>query len=179
MNVTLDPKRRYLRELQPDVTAANDDKMVGQQIRRQQRTVGKIGHIADPGQVRNQCSAADVDENAIRLKRVVTDTNRMRTFEPSMTHDQRAALHVSQPFFVSSSAIHCDLLRTRVNAGHVDAHIARHDPEIRTPADEMNSIGTCNKCLRGRAAGVDAGATDEVSFHNRYVHARRGQPRRH
>ena len=56
-----------LRELQPDVAAADDHKLLRQHVGREQRTVGQIGDVRNAGQFGYQRAAAHIDEYALRL----------------------------------------------------------------------------------------------------------------
>src|SRR5262249_17083194 len=67
----------YLRELQPDIAATNNHKMVGQHVGLEQRTVGEIRDVTHTLQVRNQSPSTNIDKDAIRLKQFLTNPDGM------------------------------------------------------------------------------------------------------
>jgi hypothetical protein len=62
-----------LREFQPDIAAADHNQMLGQHVGFEERTVGEEGRLADPRHVRHHGTAADIDEDAVRLQQLVAD----------------------------------------------------------------------------------------------------------
>jgi hypothetical protein len=63
-----------------------------------------------------------------------------------------------------------------VDLPHVNRDFATdRDAEVTGAPDEMRGIGAGDHCLRGHAAGVDAGSADELAFDQRDLHACCGQ----
>ena len=58
----------HLRELEPDVAAADDDEMARQDVDVHHRYVVEIGYVRDTGDRRHGGAPADVDEDLRRLE---------------------------------------------------------------------------------------------------------------
>ncbi len=72
--VTLTAKAAiHLPELQPDVAAANDDQMFGQEIDVYHGRVGEVGDLVETGHGRDDSAAANVDEDLLGGETVVAD----------------------------------------------------------------------------------------------------------
>ena len=57
----------HLAEFEPDVAAADDDQMLGQEVDVHHRRVGEIRSSCEARHRRHQRAAADVDEDLLRL----------------------------------------------------------------------------------------------------------------
>ena len=64
---------KNLRELEPDIASANDDKALGQGVEFKQRRVGQRPHLIATRKVGKNRPAADIDEEAFGLEHVVAD----------------------------------------------------------------------------------------------------------
>ena len=58
----------HLRELEPDVAAADDHEMRRDEVEIHHRDVRQIGHRIEPRHLRDQRPAADVDEDLVRAQ---------------------------------------------------------------------------------------------------------------
>ena len=61
----------HLRELEPDVAAADDDEMLGHPVERQDRAVGQVIDLTDARHVGHGGAPADVDEDAGRRQQLL------------------------------------------------------------------------------------------------------------
>ena len=86
-----------LRELKANVTSANDDEALGQDVEFKQRRVGQRLNLIATGKVGDHRSAADIDEETLGLEHVVANGERRRGEEAGMASDDRAILHAFQP----------------------------------------------------------------------------------
>ena len=176
--VTSAPKRRiHLRELEADVAAADDDQMLGHAVERQHRRVGEERHVVDARHVGHERAAADVDEDARRGQQLVADADGVRALEPGVPLDDRAAGHAAQPFLDAGRARWRDGVGARLDLGHVDPDAAvEDDAVVGGAAREVRGIGAGDQRLGRHAAGVDAGAAEELALDERDLHAGAGQP---
>jgi hypothetical protein len=74
-----------LRELQPDIAAADDHKAVGQRVGRKQRTIGQIGDVRKAGQLGYQRAVADINKYSLGLDELVAHADRARGLKPRMS----------------------------------------------------------------------------------------------
>src|SRR5581483_341762 len=63
----------HLAELQPDVAAADDDQVFGQEVHFHHARIVEEADLVEPGQGRPGSPAADVDEDFIRFEQVAID----------------------------------------------------------------------------------------------------------
>jgi hypothetical protein len=86
----------HLRELKPDVAAADDDQVHGQLVEFEHRAVGEEWDFADAGHVGHKGAPADVDEDVRRGQQLIADANPIRPLEACVPFDDGAADHVAQ-----------------------------------------------------------------------------------
>src|SRR5205814_8995291 len=79
----------HLCELEPDVAAADDDEVLGQKVDVHDRRIVQIRDLGDPGHIRHQRAAADVDEDLLRLEQPVPDADRLRALETGVSLEHR------------------------------------------------------------------------------------------
>lgn len=93
-----------------------------------------------------------------------------------MPLDHRAARHAAQPSLDTVARMAGDRVRPRLHASHIDAHrTVEHHAVLAGPPRQVRRISTGNQRLRRCAAGVDAGAAEQLALDHRHGHARAGQ----
>ncbi len=166
----------HLRELQADITAADHDEVPRHPIQRQDGGVGEIRHVVDARHVGHEGTAADVDEDSRRGQLLLADAHRVRSFEPRVALDDRAAIHVSQPLLHARAGIGGNGGGPRLDPAHVDLHATvDHDAEVGGAAREMRRVRARDKCFGRHAPCVHAGAAEELALHERDRHAGAGE----
>ena len=153
--------------------------MLRQYVGIEQRCVGKAGHVANAWHVRDDCATPDIDEDPVSLKLVLADAHGPLSLESRVAHQQSAARHPTQPIFIAGTTGLGDLARSCMDTGHVDPHVPGDDAVIRPAACEMRGVGAGHQRLGWCAAGIDAGASDQMPFDDGHRRPCRGQPCRH
>ena len=90
--------------------------------------------------------------------------------------DHRAAGHRAQPALDPVARFADDGVGAGAHARHVDADRPGDHAEVGAAAREVRGVGAGDHGLGRRAAGVHAGAAEQVSLDQRDGHARAGQP---
>ena len=131
------------------------------------------------GQVRDDGAAADVDEDARRRQQLVADADGIVRLEAGVASEHGAACHAraatsrrrARAFAITASA-------RALTALHVDADGApsSDDAVVGGAAREVRGVGAGDQRLGRHAAGVDAGAAEQMALDERDGHAGRGQP---
>src|SRR5438876_31354 len=162
----------HLREFERDVAAADDDEMAGQHIEIHHRGIGEIGDVLDAGKVGHRGAPAGVEEDLWRGQKLVADAHGIGGFEAGVAAIKRAALHPGDPAFEIAAGVVRHLVLARLDLLVVDADRAgeRH-AIIGGAAGKMRGIGARHHRLGRHAAGVDAGAADELALDQRDAHA--------
>ena len=88
---------KHLGELEPDIAAADDDKMRRNKIEIEQRAVVEVLDLVEAGNRRRHGTPADIDEDSIGVKHLAIDPHLARRSEPRVTLVDRAALVAAQP----------------------------------------------------------------------------------
>ncbi len=88
-----------LRELQSNITSADDDEMLGQEIDVHHRRVFEKWDVMNPRHLGNRSAPANVDKDLVGLKNFIVDRDRVGRLKTGMAMDDRTILHSSQPFF--------------------------------------------------------------------------------
>ena len=167
----------HLGEFEPDVAAADDHEMLGHPVERKDRAVGQVGHLTDARHVGHGGAAADVDEDARCAQPLFADPDRVRPLKTGMALDDRAAGHAAQPLLDAGAGVGGDGVGPRLHARHVDLDGTIEDDAIlATATSEMRRIGAGDQRLRRRAAGIDAGAAEELPLDQRDFHSRPREP---
>jgi hypothetical protein len=87
-----------------------------------------------------------------------------------------AILELPQRLLGSDSRLRRYRVLSRLDQPHIDAHPAiDHNAEIRGAARRVSGVGARHHRLGRNAAGADAGAAEQLPFHDRDLHARGGQ----
>jgi hypothetical protein len=87
----------HLREFEPDITAADNYEMLRNMVEREDGAIRQKTNLADAGQIRDDRATADIDEDARRAQRLVSDLDRIRRQEASVTLEDDTAFHAAQP----------------------------------------------------------------------------------
>src|SRR6202021_213798 len=101
---------------------------------------------------------------------------RVRILETGMVANDGAAVHAVKPVFDAFAVAQHDGVLARLDFSHVHADRAGVDTEVGAAPGHMCGLRTGNQCLSRDAAGVDAGATDQLALHHRNGMTGRGQP---
>jgi hypothetical protein len=100
-------------------------------------------------------------------QRLIADPQRVRILEAGMTANDGAAVHAVKPVFDAFAVAQHDGVLARLDFSHVHADRAGVDTEVGAAPGHMCGLRTGNQCLGRDAAGVDAGATDQLALHHR------------
>ena len=109
----------HLPELEPDITAADDDQMLREEVDLEHRAVGEELDLLEPRHVRHGRAAADVDEDPIGREAVRPDADLARRFKPRVAFEDGAVLHASQPTLKAVPRLRDDGVLPRLHALHV------------------------------------------------------------
>ena len=165
----------HLRELKPDIGAADDDEMLRQEVDVHHRRAGQVVDLFEPRRVRHEGVAADVDDDLRRLEQPAVDADRVRALETAVAVDHRKVGVRLQPFLDVLVRGADDAVLARLDALHVDFDVsAEHHAEIRGAPRDVGGAGACDQRLRRDAADIDAGAAVELALENRDLHALAG-----
>ncbi len=148
-----------------------------QTVEREDRGVGQIRHLVDAGHGRHRGAPADIDEDARRAEAFAADRIVSAALEAGVALHDGAAGHAAQPLLDAGARPLRHRRGARLDAGHVDAdRRIDHNAEIGAAPREMRGIGAGHQRLGRHAAGVDAGAAEQVALDHRHRHAGGGQP---
>ena len=165
----------HLREFEPDVAAADDDKVMRQDIEIQHGCVGQVADLVEAGHVGHERAAADIDEDRARRQQFLSDPDLVRCLETGMVFVDGAVSHALQPSLKSGARCAHDSVLPGLDFLHVDADRSAGCHAIVGGAPcKMSGIGTGNERLRGRASRVDAGSADELALDKGDAHAGSG-----
>ena len=153
--------------------------MVRQKIDRHHRRIGQIRDLVDAGHRRHHCSPADIEENALGCEPLAAYLDLARREKPGMPAvkgDVRCVLEGrGQPV---ARPCH-DRILARLDLPHIDADFAGdRDPVIGRTPRQLCGIGARHQRLCRRAAGIDAGAADEIALDDRDLHPGAGKAER-
>ena len=149
-----------LGQLEPDVAAPQDDEVTrdavqveGLNVRHRPR-LGEARDRVDPG----TGAGADHDHLAAEGPRPAVgshDLDRPRPDEATLSHDQlRAALPIKLMIPDDHAVDHLPL--SVLDGGHLDLPIARHDPELGTPAEEVGDLRAVDQVFAREARDARA-----------------------
>ncbi len=152
----------HLAELQADVAAANHDEMLRQEVHLHHAGVGQVRHVAKR-HVGDEGAGADVDEDALRLERLVTHRNRVGAGEARMPLVDGCVLECLEGSFETLARLAGDGVLPGLDPGHVQRHLtAEGDAVVDGAPSHVGGAGAGDQRLRRDAAGVYAGAAELV-----------------
>ena len=167
---------KHLGELEPDVAAAGDDQMLGQDVERQDRRVVERADLGEPRPVGHDGARADVEEDLRRRQPLAVDLIVCRLDRSGPAPRTSVRLAVSS-----------------IQARQAGARLARPRPCAPSPrfmsmvtgptrdavfgraARHMRNLGAGDQRLRRRAAVVDAGAAEMCALDQRDLPSGLGQ----
>ena len=159
-----------LRQLQPDISAAEHDEVLGQPIEFQHLDISERRRRVEPRNVGDRRARPDIDHHLIPGEHtaaaiVEADRDRLRRHKPASAHNQ---LGTARPVALE---VHGDqpvdhLALMRQDFGHIHRNGRRHRAEPVGMADEIGDLGAPDLVLAGQAVRVGAGATDQLAFDN-------------
>src|SRR5262249_43235873 len=125
----------HLRELEPDVAAADDDKMLWEEVDVHHAGARQVAYAVEPIERRDCRSPAGVDEDLGRLEQRAVDAYRMRTLEAAVAGDELHVRRVPHPVRHAFVGLANDAVLARLDARHVDADRSPdHDAEVAAAA---------------------------------------------
>ena len=166
----------HLRELQRDVAAADDDEMLWQRVEFEDADVGQVVDVGSPGM--SGTTARPPTLRKIRsASRTWSSTRSVcGSGEAGVAADQGAAVHALEPGLDAVAVVEHDVVLARLDLCHVDGDVAGADAEIGPAARDVRGVRAGDQRLGRDAAGVDAGAADQLAFDHRDGLPGRGQP---
>ena len=107
---------------------------------------------------------------------VVAHADFPRRLETRVALVDRAVLHRLQPGLDSRARLPGDAVLPRLDPPHIDAHAAADThAEFRRAPRHVRGIGARHHRLGRDAAGIDAGAAEQLALDDRDLHSRCGQ----
>ena len=169
----------HLGKFEADIAAADDHQMPRQKIDRHHRGVGQIGNLVETGHRRHRRAAADIDEDPLGPQPLAADFDLARRQEPRMAAMQFAVRVCFERGGQTISELRHHRVLARLDPFHIDRDPAGdRDPVFGGMAREVGGIGARHQGLGRGAAGIDAGAADQVAFDDRHLHAGAGETER-
>ena len=166
----------HLRELEPDVAAADDDQVLGQHVELHHRRVGEHRHVGQAGPVGQRGTAAHVDEDAWRREHPIPHGDRARPGEAGVAPDQLEPGGAAQPARQAVDRLGDDAILARLHRLQVDTHRAVDEHAVvGGPARHVGGAGAGDHRLGGDAAVVDAGTAEMLALDQGGLHAGRGE----
>ena len=166
-----------LGELESDVAPADDHQMARQLIELKQAGVGEDRRLIDTRQGGDVRAAADIDEDLFGGQDIVADLDLACRLEAGVPAVDRAVGRVPHQLLKAVALVAHDGVLPRLDPLHVDADVAaEHDTELGGPARQVSGVGAGHQGLGRRAAGVDAGAAEQLALGDRDLHPGPGQP---
>ncbi len=167
----------HLGEFQADIAAADHHQVTGQNVQLQHADIGQERDLVHPRHVGDKGAPADVQEDPFGGQQLVVDAQGLGVFEAGVSPQHRGALHALEPGLDPGPGLQGDSVGPGGDPRHVDADRALDGhPVVRRPAREVGGIGAGHQGLGRHAAGVDAGAAEQLALHQGDAHARGGQP---
>ena len=129
----------HLRELQPNIAAADNHEMIGQEIDRHHRAVVQSPDRVEAGHVGRGGAAADIDEDTLRRMLLAVHADFARAGEACMAFIDRAIVHPLHPVLNAAARF----LRHRVLARFDPFHVG---PDFSRQAISPNSSARSAMC---------------------------------
>ena len=162
----------HLAELQADVAAAHDDQVLRQIVHLHHGTVSEIGDPIESRHRRDYRAFAYVDENSGGGEAVRPDGDLPRRFKARVAFVHGAILHVFQPGFDGRARLSGDGILASFHAPHIDLRAGRRiHAELRGARDHAGRVGARDHGFGRNAAGVDAGASEQLALHDGDPHS--------
>ena len=152
----------HLRKLEPDVAATDNNKVLGQDVDvhhariREEVDCIEAGHRLEW----HVSTPADVNEDLLGLKHIVSGPHEVRAFEPTVSLVHREVLRSPEPGLDTRVGPPHDGVLAGLDRGHVDTHPVADHAEVGTPTRHIGHSGARNERLRGNATRVHAGPSE-------------------
>ena len=169
----------HLGKFQPNITSADNDQMLRQEVDIHHGGVCEKRDILNPRHLGNKGSSTDVDINLVGLQNFIVDHHSVRRLKAGVALNDRAVLQSSQPLLYAlvRPPGHCIL--ARFDAFHINAHITVDAETVfGASAGNMGRVGAGDHRLCRDASRVHTGAAELVAFDDRDCFARVRKPRR-
>ena len=179
--VTSAPNRRKtLPELDRDVSATDNNQMVGDLVELHDRRRVEDFDLVEADDVGMAWTSARVDEDRFGFQEPLPTLHqaylyRLRTGEPALTTDQLQVFGVLEPPLVAGTKELDDIALPPPHRGHVDLDGAGLHPVVGSAADQVSNTTTRDHRLRRQAADVHTNAADLVLLDDRRLPPRLGQ----
>ncbi len=167
----------HLREFEPDVAAADDHEVLGQEIHVHDRLVREVWNIVNARHIRHEGATADVDEDFVRGERTPVDGDGARPGETRVPADERHIAHVREPLLETVRRVADDLVLARLHRAHVDAHFSRREAVFAAAARDVRGARARHQRLRRDTAVVHARAAEVAPFDYRGLELLAVEPR--
>jgi hypothetical protein len=158
-----------LRQLQPDISAAEHDEVLGQPIEFQHLDISKRRRRVEPRNIGDRRVRPDIDHHIIPGEHtaaaiVEADRDRLRLHKPASAHNQLGTARVALEVHGDQPVDHLALMRQDFH--HIYRNGTRYRAEPVGMADEIGDLGAPDLVLAGQAVRVGAGAADQLAFDN-------------
>src|SRR6185312_16138023 len=151
----------HLAELEPDVAPAHYQQVFGQEVHVHHRLGGEDRDTVADRERRLRRARAHVDEDHRRGERLAAHRDGAWPGEARFALHHRHVPAAAQPFLEAAARVADDLVLARLDAAHVDAHLAGDVHAVRARrARRVRRAGARHQRLGGRAAVVHARAAE-------------------
>jgi len=158
----------HLAKLDADVTAADDDEVFGEGVEREEACVGEEGDFVNAGEVGDGGAAAYVEEDLFGFEDVVAYADFVGSFEGGGAGVDGDFFVRAEGLFDTVAGVGDDGIAAGVDGFDIDGEGADCDAVLGGALDLAGSVGAGDHGLGGSAAGVDAGAAEEVALDEGY-----------
>ena len=136
----------------------------GSDVEVQDADVGEVVDVGQAGDVGHHGAATDVEEDPVGLEHLVVDPDGVRSLEPGVPADQRAALHAVEPGLDAVPIVEHDGVLARLDLCDVDRDLAGADTVLGAASGHVCGVRAGDQRLGRNAAVVDARAADELAL---------------
>src|SRR5262249_48319447 len=155
---------------------ADDGEPRWNEIHLHEGTIVPMRNLVDSWHIRNNCAAADVDENLIRGEDFAARVYFRGRFKASVRLIDRTVRHALKPALEPAAGPRGDFILALFPPFHVYAEpTCNGHTKVGAAPRKVSRIGARYHRLGGNASGIHAGAAEQVPFNDRYPHARRRQ----
>ena len=161
----------HLAEFEADKATADNDEMARQKVDVHHRRIRQVGHFVYAGHRRHQRPAADIDKDPFSPQPLAGDFHLLRRCEPGMATVERDVCGVFEGRGAPVSCRRDNRILAGFNPPHVDADITSdHHTILGGAPRDPRGIGAHYHGLGRGAAGIDAGAADEMELNDGHLH---------
>ncbi len=165
----------HLAEFEADVSAAEDQQMLGNFLQFHHGDIGEIRNRVNPSERGDARTRPGIDENFLAFESLAVDLDLMGAGKARVPTDEADVLVPRDAFFDGVAEVLNDFVFFGDDGGKIDRNFTGANAPARSIARVVSDLSRSNHCFSGRAAGVDAGAADFGAFDERDFPAQVGE----